>query len=422
MRAIVVLFPVFAIALGNTTVQSTVGLFGRSTGLSEFQVGLFFASSAVLFFLTSSVWGGLADRWGRRPVILTGLAGGGASFVLVAAIYAFGPGSMSASLIFVTLLFARVIYGLLSGGVQPAAIAHIADTAVERQHSTAAALVGAALGLASIVGPLFAAVLIGFGFATPIGGACTLMLIAGFMARAIPTRTRATGSKAVLFALPGRAVMPYLVLTFAIVLGLSALQPTMAFFVQDRLAIGTTLAIQYASFVSAAFATCSFVVQALVVPALTMSPHRLLMIGVAACCCGLGLCLAATDLPALVIGFGALGAGFGFMQPGLLAGAMLATGTARQGQVAGHMQSVMSAAWVVGPLVGTAAYSLSIEGPLLLAAVALVAGTLGYSVLMATVSRSGGSNTARPAGWSTAPPASPSSAATAPVPACSRWS
>jgi MFS family permease len=398
MRAIVVLFPVFAIALGNTTVQSTVGLFGRSTGLSEFQVGLFFASSAVLFFLTSSVWGGLADRWGRRPVILTGLAGGGASFILIAAIYAFGPDSMSASLIFVTLLFARVIYGLLSGGVQPAAIAHIADTAVDRRHSTAAALVGAALGLASIVGPLFAAVLIGFGFATPIGGACALILIAGFMARAIPTKTRATGSTAVLFALPGGAVMPYLVLAFAIVLGLSALQPTMAFFVQDRLAIATTLAIQYASFVSAAFATCSFVVQALVVPVLTMSPHRLLMIGVAACCCGIGLCLVATDLPALVIGFGALGAGFGFMQPGLLAGAMLATGTAKQGQVAGHMQSVMSAAWIVGPLVGTAAYSLSIEGPLLLAAVALVAGTLGYSVLMAIVSRSGGSNTALPAG------------------------
>src|SRR5215216_3900756 len=128
MRAIVVLFPVFAITLGNTTVQSTVGLFGRSTGLSEFQVGIFFASSAVLFFLTSSVWGGLADRWGRRPVILTGLAGGGVSLVLVAAIYAFGPDSMSTSLVFVTLLFARVIYGLLSGGVQPAAIAHIAET------------------------------------------------------------------------------------------------------------------------------------------------------------------------------------------------------------------------------------------------------------------------------------------------------
>jgi 4-hydroxybenzoate polyprenyltransferase len=77
---------------------------------------------------------------------------------------------------------------------------------------------------------------------------------------------------------------------------------------------------------------------------------------------------------------------------------MLVTGTDSQGQVAGHMQSAMSAAWIVGPLAGTAAYSLSIEGPLLLAAAATTAGTLGYSVLRAIVSRSGGSNRARPAG------------------------
>jgi hypothetical protein len=122
------------------------------------------------------------------------------------------------------------------------------------------------------------------------------------------------------------------------------------------------------------------------------------MAGVAVNCCGIGVCLAATDLPALVIGFGVIGAGFGLVQPGLLAGAMIATGTDKQGQAAGHMQSAMSAAWTVGPLVGTAAYSLSIEGPLLLAAAALVAGTLGYSVLVAVVSQNGGSNTARPAG------------------------
>ena len=398
MQAVVVLFPVFAMTVGNATVQSTVGLFGRSSGLSEFQVGIFFASSAVLLFLTSSAWGSLADRWGRRPVILTGLAGGGVSLLLVAALYAFGPGVMDASIIFAALLFARIVYGLLSGGIQPAAVAAMADITTEHRRSTAAALVGAAFGLASIVGPLVAALLVGFGFAAPVAGACALILIAGLVARAIPARATPMGSRIAVFALPIAAVMPYLVLAFAVVLALSALQPTTAFFVQDRLAIGTTLAVQYASFVSVAFATCSFVIQALVVPMLTMSPYRLMMVGVAACCGGIGLCLAAADLADLVVGFGVIGAGFGFVQPGLLAGAMHVTGPDRQGQVAGHMQSAMSAAWIVGPLAGTAAYSLSIEGPLLLAAAITTAGTLGYSVLMAIVSRSGGSNTARPAG------------------------
>jgi MFS family permease len=394
----VVLFPVFAMTVGNATVQSTVGLFGRSSGLSEFQVGIFFASSAVLFFLTSSAWGSLADRWGRRPVILTGLAGGDVSLLLIAALYAFGPGAMDAPIIFAALLFARIVYGLLSGGIQPAAVAAMADITTDHRRSTAAALVGAAFGLASIVGPLVAALLVGFGFAAPVAGACALILIAGLVARAIPAKATPMGSRIAVFALPIAAVMPYLVLAFAVVLALSALQPTTAFFVQDRLAIGTTLAVQYASFVSVAFATCSFVIQALIVPMLTMSPYRLMMVGVAACCGGIGFCLAAADLADLVVGFGVIGAGFGFVQPGLLTGAMHVTGPDRQGQVAGHMQSAMSAAWIVGPLAGTAAYSLSIEGPLLLAAAITTAGTLGYSVLMAIVSRSGGSNTARPAG------------------------
>lgn len=422
MRAVVVLFPVFAMTVGNATVQSTVGLFGRSTGLSEVQVGIFFASSAVLFFLTSSAWGALADRWGRRPVVLTGLAGGGVSLILIAVLYAFGSSALDASIVFAALLFARIVYGLLSGGIQPAAVAAMADMTTEHRRSRAAALVGAAFGLASIVGPLFAALLVGFGFATPVASAGALILIAGLVARAIPAKAAPMGSKAAAFALPPAAAMPCLVLAFAVVLGLSALQPTMAFFVQDRLAIGTTLAVQYASFVSASFATCSFIIQALVVPLLTMSPHRLSMVGIAACCGGIGFCLVAADLAGLVVGFGVIGAGFGFVQPGLLAGAMHVAGADSQGQVAGHMQSAMSAAWIVGPLAGTTAYSLSIEGPLLLAAAVTAAGTLGYSVLMAIVNRSGGSNRVRPAGSSNGQPASQPSAATAPAPACSRWS
>lgn len=403
MRATAVLFPVFAINMGNAIVLSTLSLFGRSAGLSEFQVGTFFATSAVLFFLTSSLWGFLADHWGRRPVMLAGLVGGAVSLLLISGIYAFGPGAMDASLIFAALLFARAIYGLLCSGIQPAAIACMADITVEQRRATAAARVGAAVGLASIIGPLSAAFLVGFGFATPIVGACALIVVAGFTIRAIPRKAETKTKETAVFEMPIAAVMPYLILAFAIVFGLSALQPTTAFFVQDRLRIDTTLAVQYASFVSAAFASCSFVVQAFVVPALKTSPHRLLIIGMATCWCAIGMCLAATNLLWLIVGFGALGASFGFVQPGFLAGALVASGADRQGQVAGHMQSAMSAAWIVGPLAGTTVYALSIEGPLLLAAVASAFGALVHSVL----NRNDGPNRARPAGWSNGRPASP---------------
>jgi predicted MFS family arabinose efflux permease len=77
----------------------------------------------------------------------------------------------------------------------------------------------------------------------------------------------------------------------------------------------------------------------------------------------------------LLAGFGLLGIGFGFAQPGLLAGASLAAGD-RQAEVAGTLQAAMAAAWIAGALAGTGVYSLSIVGPLALAAFAILGALL----------------------------------------------
>jgi hypothetical protein len=45
VQATLVLFAVFAATVANTTVFATLGLYGRSVGLSELEVGLVFASS-----------------------------------------------------------------------------------------------------------------------------------------------------------------------------------------------------------------------------------------------------------------------------------------------------------------------------------------------------------------------------------------
>ena len=65
VQSAIVLFAVFAAAVGNATVFATLSLYGRSVGLSGLEVGAIFASSGLLFFLTSSRWGRLSDRAGR---------------------------------------------------------------------------------------------------------------------------------------------------------------------------------------------------------------------------------------------------------------------------------------------------------------------------------------------------------------------
>jgi hypothetical protein len=55
---------------------------------------------------------------------------------------------------------------------------------------------------------------------------------------------------------------------------------------------------------------------------------------------------------------------YGLVQPGLMAGASIASDNDKQGQVAGNLQAAISAAWILGPLAGTTAYTFSIKGPL----------------------------------------------------------
>lgn len=102
MQATIVLFAVFATTVANATVFATLGLHGRTVGLSELEVGAIFASSGVLFFLTSSRWGRLSDRIGRGPAMAAGLAATAGSLLLFAGLYAGGG-------MFLALLMARCL-------------------------------------------------------------------------------------------------------------------------------------------------------------------------------------------------------------------------------------------------------------------------------------------------------------------------
>jgi hypothetical protein len=361
--ATIVLFAVFAVIVANTTVFATLGLYGRSVGLSELEVGLVFAASGLLFFLTSSRWGRLSDRVGRAPMMAAGLAATALSLFLFAGLYAAGG-------TFAALLSARAIYGLLAGSIQPAATAWMADHTLPDRRAAGVALVGAAVGIASIAGSVLAAAVIGFGLSAPV------LLGGGLAALAAATTVlgvrdvRPTAGPPVAGSIVGLA--PYLLVAFAMVVGFGALQPTTAFFVQDRFGLATANAIRIASLASASFAACTFVVQAAVIRRLPWPPRRLLVVGLAISTLAIGFGLVAPTADMLLAAFGLLGVGYGLAQAGLVAGASMRGGKHGQGQVAGKLQAAMSAAWIVGALGGTALYPLSILAPLLVAGAATV--------------------------------------------------
>lgn len=386
MASIVVLLAVFVMTLGNVTIHATVGLFGRSIGLSEFQVGVIIASSALLFVLTSLYWGRSADERGRRPVILWGLAGAAVSLLLFGTLFTLKRGDTDVLVAFLALLGARTIYGLLCGGVQPAATAYMADIANHRDRAAGVAMVGAAFGLGTIVGPVLVALLVERGFAVAPLVACFLTVLTAIVVAALLREVQPTPA---MNASPSTAssgrITPYLALAFVFHFAFAGLQATNAFYVQDTLKVDTIEAVQRATLVSLAFATSSFAFQVFAVRLLKWSPSMLLAAGFVVCCGASVACLLVPDFSWLMLSFGVMGIGFAASQSGLTAGASLASNGNRQGRAAGQLQAAVSAAWIIGPLAGAALYEVSISGPLMLTAAAMALGL--FALFAVTVPR-----------------------------------
>jgi MFS transporter, DHA1 family, tetracycline resistance protein len=381
MATTAVLLAVFVMMMGNATVLVTVGLVSRSIGLSEFQVGTIISSSALLFFLTSSWWGRLADESGRRRVLLWGLGGAMVSLLLFAGLLTLEKGEVAVFAAFLAFFGARAVYGVLCGGVQPAAIAYMADVTSDKDRSTGAAMVGAALGLGSLAGPALVTLLAERGFAVPLLVAAGLTFLAAVAAFAVPRGTRRVPSTEAAPATTSHwKATPYLALAFVIHFAFAALQATNAFFIQDSLEIDTVDAVRQASLVSMTFAASSFAIQAFAVRAFKWLPGTLLSVGFVVCFLASVACLMAPGFGWLLAAFGLMGAGFACAQSGLMGGASLASSGDRQGRAAGQMQAAMSAAWIVGPLTGATLYELTIAGPLTLAASVML---LGMFVLVA---------------------------------------
>ena len=296
MASIVVLLAVFVMTLGNVTIHATVGLFGRSIGIGEFQVGVIIASSALLFVLTSSRWGKFADERGRRPVILWGLAGAAASLLLFGALFTLKRGDIDVFVAFLALLGARTIYCLLFGGVQPAATAYMADITSHRDRAAGVAMVGAAFGLGTMVGPVLVAVLVEHGFAVASLVACFLTVLTAIVVAALLHEVSPTPA---INASPQTAstgrITPYLALAFVFHFAFAELQATNAFYIQDTLKVDTIEAVQRATLISLAFATSSFIFQVFAVRLLKWSPGKLLSAGLVVCGGASVACLMAPD-------------------------------------------------------------------------------------------------------------------------------
>src|ERR1700681_2105896 len=77
-----ILFTVFLDLLGIGLIFPIGPFYAAAFGASAFDVGLLFTLFSVAQFLTIPILGALSDRYGRRPVLLIGVAGEVVGYVL----------------------------------------------------------------------------------------------------------------------------------------------------------------------------------------------------------------------------------------------------------------------------------------------------------------------------------------------------
>ena len=137
-------------------------LSGQDVGDSAAIYGLLLSGYAIVQFFLGPLIGLLSDRFGRRPVLLTALAGLGVDYIILA---------LAPTLWWVVV--GRLVAGAL-GATVSTANAYIADITPKEKRAAAFGLLGAAFGIGFILGPLIGGVLGAIDLRYPFWLAATL--------------------------------------------------------------------------------------------------------------------------------------------------------------------------------------------------------------------------------------------------------
>lgn len=132
--------------LGFGVLIPLIPYMGERFGASPGVITAILGSYSLCQLLASPLWGRLSDRYGRRPILMSSLAGACGSYVILA--FANGLGMLLAS---------RMLAGFMAGNLS-AAFAYASDVSSPEHRAKSMGLVGAAIG-------------VGFMLGIPIGGA-----------------------------------------------------------------------------------------------------------------------------------------------------------------------------------------------------------------------------------------------------------
>ncbi len=403
-RDFAILFMVMLITgAGNTALQSVLPAIGRSLQVPDSVIATVFSVSALVWVFAAPFWARRSDRHGRRAMVILGISGFTFSITLVAFILLAGLlGWIGPITTMISVISARVIYGLFGSAAPPAAQAIIAVRTSREERVKALTMLGSAFGLGTILGPAIAPYLVlpvvglagpamifaVFGLVTAIAATRWLPpdtdepLLSDARGANVsypslggaPTGASVTGATAERvdgeLKLRDPRIWPWMLAGLIMGHAQAMTGAAMGFLVIDRLHLAVTeIATQQSiGLVLMSGAGASLLVQWGLIPLLNLSPRTMMMTGIALAAFGLVATSGATSLYGIATGYSLSSMGFGFTRPAFTAGSSLAVGRKLQGLVAGHVTAINGASFVLGPSIGVVLYEVYRPLPFLIAA------------------------------------------------------
>ncbi len=388
------LFLIFATVcvdlLGFGLVLPLLPIYGQelTADLPGFQglvMGLLMSCFTMMQFIFAPIWGRLSDRFGRRPILLLGLAGSTTFYFL------FGLASSWHSL---TWMFVSRIGAGIAGATIPTAQAYIADVTTPEKRARGMALIGAAFGLGFTLGPLIGAAAIFIshdagvspwpGYAASGLSALALTLAIFKLPESLdrgklPEERRHVDLRSFRDAVSVPSILVLLVVVFFSVFALASFESTISLIIKDTLKSQSARAMAVESLgdhelwlvsirvflVFAYIGTIQCLVQGVLVRRLanTMSEAKLATTGVVLSVTGFVVLAVMAEtskggVPLLMLAAAIEVSGIAFVFPAVQALISRRTDPAEQGGILGAGESVSSMARIIGMIFGISLYDV----------------------------------------------------------------
>ncbi len=374
---------VFLTYMGQMVLNPIIAPLSREMGLRDWHIGATISLSAVVLASLSTYWGRASQRLGAKRTLVAGMSIAIVSLAVFAALSFFGMRRTltGVGLVCGVLISRGLAYGAGISAISPTAQAHLVTHVTnEGGRVKALGMIGAAQGLASIVGGIVGGILATIGgFLLPLAVMPVIMAV-GLVVLSVKFHPDTKASRPVQpqhIRFTDPRVCPWLISGFVMFLAFSSVSTIFGFTVQDRFSLSGQATAGISAIYLTVMGITMIVAQAVIAPMTKWKASKLLRTGLIVVLLA-SICFWPTASHLLLaVASVLLGLGMGLAMPGYNTGPTLQMSHDEQGSVAGIINATNGAAYAIAPLLSTALYSLNSLVPFVLN-IAVIGVLVGY--------------------------------------------